>query len=779
MQSMSLSRITRMSLLRARRRMRQWLRLQYEALSRAKALSWQRFYLARYRFQVWRLRHGEIAGTILLVLLMAVSALGIPALQEHLEPLLAEGSQLQMLRTLFQTLGGALLGATAIVTSLVLFSMQVNVERMPHGLFQRLSTDRLLLSAFAAAFLLAVIVAGLSLIPDSENIGIAIFVASWSIALILVLFLTGYRRALVLINPTRQLGLVIDSTCRDFRAWVRSAKRAAPLLTDPSPGPSEYEEPFASQHDVARAVYFQANSHWTNGAKQAVRYAVSFARRYAEQGDHEVSAAAIRAVVAINAAYVEAKGKTFFANQLLFDNPYTTDGFINDTLEHLRQTARIGISRGDEQQIEQTLKAFAALVSVYSGIDYSIPHATKTHAHLAAGYLSQEVERTVPHNMADVLMTGAQLMGQCAGVLLIVEGPIAIQTLVEKLGALACCGVVKEDYRPVTSACVEQIAGLSFDLLRTRSHDVRFLAKEIRGTMSLLVKVFLTTPGTPLMSTHSLYLGPYYSATNSQALCERLAGLVNAISDANENDENAQQAIHSIEQWADGIYETEKELLLEAINRRSHFTFDMIHWISSLTSMLLAVSNAPACNRVLQDKLRNHALWLISVFSFMPDEPDAITFIENFQMTETLFDAALDAHQRDCKNIALKITDLLASWMFKAGPHRSGWAILERSIYGLAVLALLAESDGAIPKLKARIVKGLRNGGLPDPEERDHAALNVRGRARNLFRPGRWSSSIERELATADRAKLKPLLEELADLISPRTAGQAAAEHFF
>ena len=267
---MPLARITHVYLLRACRRMRQWMRLQQEALRRGKALSWQQFYFARYRFQVWRVRHGQVAGTILLVFLVTVSALGIPKLQEEFEPYLAEGGQLQMLRTLFQTLGGALLGATAIVTSLVLFSMQVNVERMPHGLFQRLSTDRLLVSAFSAAFLLAVTVAGLSLIPDSQSVGIALYLASWALVLILVLFLVGYRRALILVNPTRQLGLVIESTRREFRAWVRSAKRAAPLLTDPSSTPSRREEPFASQHDIARLVFFQANSHWTNGPKQSV-----------------------------------------------------------------------------------------------------------------------------------------------------------------------------------------------------------------------------------------------------------------------------------------------------------------------------------------------------------------------------------------------------------------------------------------------------------------------------------------------------------------------------
>lgn len=759
--------------------MRQWARLRFEALRRGKALTWQRFYFIRYRLLVWRDRHGGIAGTILLVILVAASAFGIPTLQERLEPLFAEADRAQMLRTLFQTLGGALLGAAAIVSSLVLFSMQVNVERMPHGLFQRFSADRRLLSAFAAAFLLAVIVVALSLILDKRLISLTIFIAFWAVVLILILFLYGYRRALVLINPRRQLELVIESTRREFRVWVRCAKRAAPLLTDQSPPPSGDNNPFAPQHDFERLVYFQTNAHWTNGAKQAVRYAVSFARRYAEQGDHEVSAAAMNAIIAINASYIEAKGRTFFADRFMFDNPLATDGFINETLEHLRQAARIGVSRGDEQQIEQTLTAFATLVRVYAAIDYGNRRVSKHHAHLAAGYLAGEVERIAPHNMPDVMMEGARLMGQCAEVLLAAEGPKGVHALVQKLGIIGCCGVAKDDYRPVTSACVEQLARLSFELLRTRSNDVQFVAKEIRNNISFIVKVFLAVPDTPLMNTHSMFLGSYYSATESQALSARLAGLVNAIADANADDENARQAIHNIEQWADGIYRTEKELLLEAIKWRSHFTFDMVHWITAVSSMLIAVSNAPACDEPIRDELREHAVWLISVLSFVPDEMETVTFIENFQMTETLFDAALDAYHRGCPDIAAKITDLLTSWMFKGGRFLTGWPILERSIYGLAVLALLGEDDGAIPRLEAAITKGVSIGELPDQGAKDRAAREIRGRAATLYRLGRWSSSIEQGMAQVDDAKLKPLLEELADLISPTTIGEAAAQHSF
>ena len=74
-----------------------------------------------------------------MLLAVVASALLVPVIQAHLQYLFPTDDKLQELRTLFVTVGGALLGATAIVSSLVLFSMQVNIERMPHGLFRRLS----------------------------------------------------------------------------------------------------------------------------------------------------------------------------------------------------------------------------------------------------------------------------------------------------------------------------------------------------------------------------------------------------------------------------------------------------------------------------------------------------------------------------------------------------------------------------------------------------------------------------------------------------------------
>jgi hypothetical protein len=755
-----------------RRRINNSTRRASEGLARRRALVWQKLYWVRFWFLVWLQRHGAVATVIVLLASISLSAFYVSTLQGFLEKIFPTEEQLASLGSFFLTLGGALIGAAAIVSSLVLFAMQVNIERMPHGLFRRLSADRRLLSAFAATFILAVIIVGLSVNLLPQRIGVIAFIAFWGTTIILGLFLYGYRRALILVNPAQQLGMVVRQTQRELRAWARRAERAAPLFSDDIRPPQT--DPNSPQHDLTRAAYFQVNRGWTEGAQQGVRYAVSYARRYAEQGDHEVSAVAMNAIIAINATYIETKGKTFFAYQFMLDNPLTSDGFINDTLEHLRQTARIGVTRGDEQQIEQTLRAMAKLVRVYLAIDYASPHASKTHAHLAAGYLTGEVERIVPHNMPDVLMEGVRLMGQCADILLAAEGPQGISTLVQKIGMISCVGAAREDYRPVTSTGVEQLARLSFELLRTKSREVQFAAQDIRGSMKLIAELFMALPDTPLMSIHSTYLAPYYSATSTQGLTVRLSQLVNVVADAPADDVNARQVIDNFEEWADGMYQTEKELLLHAIEKRSGFTFDMIHWITTVTKMLIAVSNAAACRENTQQELRKHAAWLIGVFSWVPDNEETVKFVENFQMTETLFKAAGDARARGCPELADGIGKMLLSWMFKAGCYQTGWAILEKSVYGIATLALLADDADAETRLKAEISSRMTAGGLPNKELRDHAALEIRGRAASLYRNGHWSSAIEHGMSQSDHQRLQPLLEEIADLISPETVGQAA-----
>lgn len=741
-----------------------------KAVARRIAALWQHIYRVQYQLGVWRLRYGNIASYAVLILLVSATTYLSPVVQDVLVSHYSTGPELESLRSLILNVGCALIGAAAIVTSLVLFAMQVNIERMPHGLFRRLSADRKLLGAFALAFLLAIGIATLSTVVDQARLAQVVLAATWAVVFILIAFMYAYRRALVLINPLQQLGILIQDTRKELQAWARRAQRAMPLL-ERSESAGSTSAAMDSTHDLARTAFFQINNRWTDGTKRAVRHAMSFARRYAEQGDYEVSGAALNAVVGINAAYIDSKGKTFYANNPFVDNPFSNDSFINDTLEHLRQSLQGGISRRDELQIEQALQAMAALVRVYLGIDYSSPHASKSHAQLAAGYLASAVQSVVPHGMADVLLEGQRLMGQSAQYILAHGDPNDIATLSEKIALIACTGCAKEDYHPVTMEGMTQLSNLTFDLLRSGSRDIYFPAGEVRRDVALVAKLFLNVPDTPLSSSHSTFLGPYYSSTSIQSLRSRLTALANAISEAQPENTDVQSVIRNIERWADGLYQTEKELLLEAVKAKSHFAFDMIHWITGVTEILLAVSNAPACDHHSQDELRKHARWLIATLTWIPDDKDTVTFVENFQMTETLFEAAVNARNRGCDEIARQIGESLLSWTFKGGRYQTGWGVLEKGLCGLAAFAV-GGGDEDISLLKAGVVSNLAGKSAPDQEIRDRTARDVLERVANLYRRGHWSSRIEMEIAQSDHAKLRHLLEEIASLLSPGMAHQ-------
>lgn len=714
------------------------------------------------KFNEWSLRYGGLIFFAIVFLFLMGTILITPNLQAFLDNNFSTEQKIEGLRELIMNVGAALIGATAIVTSLVLFACQVNIERMPYGLFRRLSSDARLLGTFAFAFFLAISTTVLSTLISREHLLFVVMGASWAIVLTLTLLIYAYRRALLLINPLQQLRILECDTRDDFRRWSRRIERTKALFEQVESEPTT----LASTQDLPRMRFFQTNAHWTDGSKRAIRHAMSFARRYAEEGDYEVSEAALNTILNINAFYIEAKGKTFFANNPFTDSPLVTDGFINETLENLRQNAQAGIARRDEQQIEQTLEAMAGLVRLFLRIDYSNPNVTKSHAHLAAGYLSTAIEALIPHDMADVLMEGQRLLGRTAQEVLLEEGSKQIVALSEKIALVACSGCVKESYRPVTMEGVSQLAQLMFSLILRKDDDIGYAVKKVRENIKTITQLFLDVNDTPLSSIHSMILGPYYSSTSSLSMLFKLKVIANRVISTKAGNLDASGVILNIEQWADGIYQTDKELLLKAIKVKSHFSFDMIHWITDVTEILLALSNAPACSPEYQGRIQHHARWLIATLSWIPDDLETVKFIESFQLTETFFRAALTAYQRGCNEIARDITKSLLKWAFNGGRHVTGLGILEGGILGTAVLVLIDDNDEQVTWLKTAVAEKITSAPLLTEEVIDSTTRRLREKAGNLESPHHRSSAIEMWAARSDHSKLRPIIEEIASLLS-------------
>ncbi|MDE0711428.1 MAG: hypothetical protein OXH60_04745 [Rhodospirillales bacterium] len=701
------------------------------------------------------------------MIFVAASVYPIPCVQAWLETRLASDQAVQRVQDLFVSTGAALIGATAIVTSLVLFAMQVNVERMPHRLFRRFSEDRNLLLAFASAFVLAVSVASLSTVVELDNLAVVLVASVWAILLILTLFLYAYRRALRLINPLDQLQMLLDDARIELRRWAHQIERVRPLLVDEDQAeidPSEKE----LMPDAARAMFFRLRPHWTAEASRSVQYAMAFARRYAEQGDYEVASGGLTAVIGINAAYVEAKGKTFYSDNLLIQNPLASDTFITESLEHLRQNVDGAIRRRDERQIEQSLQAIGALVPVYLGINYANAHAEKYHAQLASGYLANAIQAVVPHNLTDVLMEGQRLLGRAAQQFLAAGQANYPAVLSEKVATLAGATCVSESHRPVSLEGVQQLAHLTFVLLRSSSHNAAYALRKVHENVVFVAKLLLKVPSVPIGNIHASTLAPYYSSSDMQSLRVHLTELVNAAGAAEADDENARTVIRNLEGWSDGLYRTTKELLLESIAVRSHFTIHMFQWIQGFTEILLAASNAPACDPHTRLDLRKNAGWLIATLDWIPKDEETVTFVETFGLTEILFEAAMNARERDCDDIAVDVDRMLVSWAFKGGRYITGWGVLERGLSGCAALALIAGS-GTVEALKSAIRDHLQRDGAPEPEVRAHGAHGLRRQAQDLAErsaePSYTLSIMDRVMQDLDYRLLVTLLEEIAEVL--------------
>ena len=726
---------------------------------------WLRIYKIQNLIVRWKYRHGRIAVTLFLLIFVGMSFYFSLELQNILEGYYSTEQSLQEVRNLIQSIGIAMISASAIVTSLVLFAMQVNVERMPHGLFHRLSTDKLLLGAFALTFLLAVSIAILSTFITQVRLAFMVISTGWLIVFIFILFVYAYRRALKLINPLQQLEILINDSRKELRIWRRLAKRMS-LAIKTEEKIDDRPPPVTTTHDWAQVLLFSNTPDWDKGARQKIQHAISLARRYAEQGDYDVSEHALVAIININKTYIDTKGKTFYADDLIFDNPLTHDGFITNTLEHLRKNMQHGIARQDEQQIEQILQAMADLVKVYLDIDYSAPNAQKTHANIAASYLGSAVSSIIPHNMTDVLLKGQRCMGEAA-INLFVRGSLNSGVMLsENISQVACIGSTKKEYWPVTMEGMRQLSNLTIEnMYHSENRNARFVFSQVLKHVANIVRVFLTVPDQPLLRVHSNYLRPYYFSTDPQSFLPRLAVLANKILNAAPDDANARKIIHNIEQWIGQIYETKKELFLQSIEAKSSFTPDIIGWIKQVTKILLVVSKANACDAETGEKLQRHAHWLIAILNSIPKDQETVTFIEIYEVTETLFEAAIDAHYRECGDVAGEIGEILLSWTFNAGRYQARLDIFETGLCGVAVFALMRGEEQTI---RPRIQAYLSGDAVPNQEICEHTAQKIYNRVALPHSSEEHShSQIEMSMYKADQKKLRPLLKDIAEMLSP------------
>lgn len=686
---------------------------------------------------------------------MSLIACGTLLFAPNLNSALEASLEVSSVQALVLNLGSALIGATAIVTSLVLFSMQVNVERMPHGLFRRLGSDSKLLGAFALAFMLALTIAVLSVAVSKTSLGYIIIIVFWSVASTLGLFLYAYRRALILVNPTRQIEILLRDTAKHFQGWSNRADRISPLVI------IEEQSDSISSHDTRRVLFFRTNANWAAVGMQSLQHAISYAQRYSSKGDYEVASAALAAVLNINHFYIAAKGKTFFAESGFIESPLSSDNFITNTLEQLRQHADTGIARRDEQQIIQTMRTFRALVGLYGTIDYSSEYATKSHAYLAGGYLSSLIKGLVRRDLPDVLMEGQRELGTAAKETLHAGAPDDLPALCIAIADVALSAILTEKNRPATQVGIGQLADITFHLIISGKRDIGYAARTIRDQLHTICRTTLLLKSDLLSRIHSSVLGDYYSATSLNSLGQRLSELVGAIIAQPEDSKEARSVIRNFEAWIDGSYKSESELLHLALGAKSPFVHDILTWISTLATLAIGIADAPACEPYSREKLIKHADRLVCSFNYLPDAPEQLEMADNYHIVDIVFRMGISAYQNGCHDVMESVVDTLVDISFKIGKYEQLAHVLH---HGLTMAAVLITSVGGNLNdcFKNFILYRLRRQPTASQEILARASRELRVVAQKLHVGAKVPSRFGDVLYDVDKEILESLLYEIA-----------------
>ncbi|MEP8851752.1 hypothetical protein ABKU49_18945 [Enterobacter hormaechei] len=704
-----------------------------------------------------------IAGAI--ILLLFFSSLFLMPYKQSFELYFDDVNLLSSLRTLLGGIGAALIGATAIVFSLIVFSMQTNIERMPHGLFKKFGSDLLLLGSFLGSFVIAILVASMSLIPNNKLAVYAIFLCVWGVLAVLILFLYAYRRALKLINPITQLTLMYNSVRKDLVKWDRLATRAKDIMVNNDAEQSKNEKTNERLLDTKRFIFLKDNHGWEKTAVQAINYCISYAKRYAELGDYDVSDYSFDRIMHINATYCSVKRGTYIENNPLLNIIDNSDAFINLSLEHLRQTMQTALARGDEKLATSTLRGMSALYGVYLSIEYTGRGRSKHHAMLAAGYISSAVESVISHNMADVMMEGVRLMGRNCVMALRYSNASDIIGTVQKISLFSAASLKNTLLQPVTLTAFSQFSDINLQLIIKGDLNSGFAMENLQNSISQAAMVFLHTDDTVMDSRHSYTLGPYYSVASNGGFIQQFKGLVNYLIDTKIDGDSPDNIVRNIEVWASKLFQSQKEVLLVAAQRRSFFIYDLIYWDVMVCQVLLILSESELCDEHHSEKLKKHSVWLIATLSWLPEEQEVVTFVNNGSFIDSIFEAAMMGLTLNSPDFYGMCKKILEGWVKKTAKHMSTRSGFEEALKSLVALTVREGTVDAEYKLLEKVENILSEIKSPSKELREITARHLLRNAKTYRYRAGFYSPIDIFLSQCDADSIASLFTKIAEIL--------------
>ncbi len=715
--------------------------------------------LARWgSIRLWAKRWQTGLELLAWAIILAIAFNAQSQVQIWLDPFLS-AETMTSIQAVALAVGAAMIGATAIASSFVLFALQVNVERLPYALFYKFSFDPKLLTSIAMSFVFAISCTAFSIISNSWNAYWIICGEFFAVLIVLRLLFLAYSRSIQIVSPVFQLEMIE----RHAHLGLKRIDR----LVNSAISPKDKIE--LTKNDlVNKSIIYNRNSKWDYFLIESIENVALFARNAGQNGDFQISKKSLNTVLLLNRLYIKLRGQTFFGSDLFSDNSLSNDRVINETLESTRRLREASIARRDEVHLVQILETQSELSNIYIGIEY-INSINKTHANLAAYYLTESVEAAYRHQLIDNTLLGIRLIGKLADGFLASDSQEDAVFCISKIGNFGLLGCFNNKHHPLVLTSMDMLKKVLLTTILVESRSVNLSINEINNSIFLISEFLIKNEEKRQHLSFLNPVTPIFSSTSENSLRWSLTAIVNSLHHS-KDPEIARRIADNLEVWSDSLYRKQKDVLLKAIERRSSLTFDMIRWVTGIAELLIVTSRSQHTRKHTKDELEKNALWLLLVLTFIPTDNDTVRFIERLSFRVEVFETAIKAQDNNWDEGFDEVWKLLLKWAIEGGREHTGWGTLERWLTALCALALRGGvnlADQLTNELKAK----LASSGAPSHEMRDRAAEGLRRKITELGARQFELDPVERVLASNDRQSTVRLLDAIAAILSDKILG--------
>ncbi|CAH6907736.1 conserved membrane hypothetical protein [Vibrio chagasii] len=530
--------------------------------------------------------------------------------------------------SLLLTIGGALIGFTAIVFTMLLFSLQTNIQRLRYLDFHKFSTDKNIFIQLLSCFLIAITIAGSSLVKNQNIQGQTLVIAVWLILLFIVLLYQSYKRALILVSPIEQINLILSYSSKQHNKWDKAIQRALVVNRFSESAPLQEQ----TDIDSLRYAYVSAYPEQKQVPNNAVDSLCVMAKTYADLNDINITKTSLNSIIQITRQYIEFRKNTFIDTGPFVATDMSSELVFNNTFEQLRQLSAIAIASENEQLIgfiTETLAGLATLFAQFNHIrNFQLQHQTT----LAIQYLKSHIELSMQLNNTDLMFNDAKVIGELGLNLIKTKSTANLEIVDTLLFNYGQHSLVKKD-PAVIGAVMDQYSRLTLFLLFSES-DIKMICERITNNIKELGKLNLVIKKIQWLDLG--FLSGYYGC-NPTSLMGLLFEQVNGLDISNvEHQKIKLRLISNVLVWLDTSYQ----------NRLEQFEFDQKNGcptFQALTAWTISMSKVleNLIHSLEDDRLRSNCYRTIekelNLLFFLMDDEVVYRNVEIFHHIDEIF----------------------------------------------------------------------------------------------------------------------------------------------